>query len=271
MPLQCRLILNGNSNMTRFSSEKSINTKELMATTCNFNLRCTDDRAAINVAQPICRTFVDDQCLTATQRRDLADGVAGVDDFWAAVDANPYWQQPGQSPLNRCILAALSVRDILHDAGRADAQVLISGVDLRQLDGDNFSLTVGHPSAPRLNGFLNAHMTVRLGDFIIDPTSGQTSRFWNCVPRASAFLICNGGIETIEIAPTSSVRVLALHHYEERGRRYQVGYFRLPRSVRLRARNWRNSPDARPERRRPIVAAARTIRHARLTKGHEAA
>ena len=220
---------------------------------------------------PLCRSFVDDENLSDTQRNDLAVGLAAMNDVWAAIDAGPPPQRPSEYPLYRCIFSALVLRDHLHDTGRTDAQVEVSGIDLRQIaGGEEYSITVGSPSAPCLQGLWNAHMTVRLGDFLLDPTSGQTKRPWNCAPWASAFLIGNAGVKTIEIEPNLPVKVTTLHRYQEKDRLFQVAYFRLTRSVRLRTCNWQKSADARSEKRRALVAAARAIRLARITKGEGA-
>src|SRR5690606_22118166 len=128
---------------------------------------------------------------------------------WQAVEANQnWWDGQGFRPVvNCCVLGALAVRDILHGMGRTDAVVLKSGLHIQRFEGgkpDN-SVTIGDPSAPRLPGLVNAHMVVRLGNLIIDPTLGQVRRWWNDLPRSAVIKIETGSGRRLQLTGISTV------------------------------------------------------------------
>jgi hypothetical protein len=82
--------------------------------------------------------------------------------------------------MRRCILAALSVRDILRRSDRPDATVAKFGLLLRRFSSDPMrEVATGDNTAPLLPNASNAHMIVRLGNVILDPTFGQFKRDWN--------------------------------------------------------------------------------------------
>lgn len=212
-----------------------------------------------------CVAFVDPNRLTPTQVAALEYGMAAILAFWATVASHPFWRTSSEWPINRCILVALCVRDMLHTAGRTDAEFVRSGFQLRQLTGElPYQLTTGSPSARRIRNGWNAHAVVKLGDILLDPTHGQTCRLWNHSPHAAALLISPPEKETIEIEPGCRANVTTMHRYWAKGTHYQMAYFKLPHCVDLRTRNWRNLRDARPERRRSLVHAANATFLARL-------
>jgi hypothetical protein len=215
-------------------------------------------------AEMITRTaFMNIDELSQDQLADLRAGTAAVDALWAAICDTPFWHNEAQWPLRRCILMALCLQDILHKCGRPDARLFRSGLDIRQGSGDfPRMLMIGDPTAPRLEGMWNAHMAVRLGDFLLDPSFGQTKRFWNRSPHCAAFLAAAPAGHMLEIEPGKRTPSLVLHRYSADGHAFQVSYFKLSRKVDLRTRNWRNAPDARPERRSMLVHKAVTIHQA---------
>lgn len=201
--------------------------------------------------------------LSAAQIADLQTGRAVVEAFWLAVAADPF---PGIPVLNRCILAALCVRDILHAIGR-DALVFRTGLEvLRLTNSQDRSLMIGDPSSPKLAGQWNAHMTVRFGNILLDPTHGQTKRDWNDAPRAAAFSFASGEGRSVCIKPGFHVQASAFHCYSANDARFRVTYFKLPVSVDLRTRKWRDCGDAQPERRRALVKSAAEIFFDRRTE-----
>lgn len=220
-------------------------------------------RTAENVT---CTAFMDTSALSLDQLADLRTGIAAVEALWAAIHDTPFWHSEAQWPLRRCILMALCLQDILHKCGRPDARLLRSGLDVRQPSGDfQHVLTVGDPAAPRLEGMLNAHMSVRLGDLLFDPSFGQTKRFWNRSPHCAAFLAAAPTGHLLDLEPGKLTPSLVQHRYSADGHAFQISYFKLSRKVDLRTRDWRtNSPDARPERRSMLVHKAVAIHQERL-------
>jgi hypothetical protein len=214
-----------------------------------------------------CTAFMNNEALPQKQLADLRAGSAAVEALWATIYDTPFWLTNGQWPLVRCILMALCLRDILHKCGRPDARLFRSGLDVRQVGGDfPRVLTIGDPTAAKLEGKWNAHMTVRLGDFLFDPSFGQTKRFWNSSPHCAAFLAAAPTGHTIDIAPGKHAPSLVMHRFSEHGHDFQVSYFKLTHKVDLRTRKWRSSPDARPERRRLLVHKAVAIYQAQFAE-----
>ncbi|MFS2324077.1 hypothetical protein U2P60_01335 [Brucella sp. H1_1004] len=108
---------------------------------------------------------------------------------------------------NCCILGALAVRDILHCMGRTDATVIKSRLHIEVIKGDlPFAVTIGSPYAPSLPGQWNAHMAVKVGDLIIDPTIGQAKCFWNNLPQSVVFRDNMGAGERVRLTENCSVR-----------------------------------------------------------------
>lgn len=209
------------------------------------------------MAPVTCLRLINPAHLSAIQHADVAEGVSAMEAFWAAVQADPFWLSTEQSPVHRCILAALAVRDILHSCGREDAVVSRCGLEGRRVSGQpHYSVGIGLPSAPKLQTMWNAHLIVRLGDILIDPSHGQTKRAWNQSPQAVAVLSDLGPKKTITVDAGCDVQVHALHHYPMGGSQYRVAYFKLPRSVDVATRKWRDAPDASHSRRSPLVRAA---------------
>lgn len=224
-------------------------------------------------AEKIISTAFITDALSATQRADLNDGLAAMEAFWSAVQSDPQWHSESEWPLYRCIFSAFSLRDILHGSGRPDAVSVRSGLDVRRLTGDfPRILTIGDPSSPRIKRKWNAHLTVRLGDILLDPSFGQTKRPWNHSPHCAAFLVGAPDGHVVDVSDGIEARSTTLHRYAQDGHDYQISYFELPRTVDLRTRKWRTAPDARPKRRQALVRKAISIRLAQIAEaGREAA
>lgn len=202
-----------------------------------------------------CAEMLDRNKLTPRQQDDLAQGTAAISAFWAAAEDDPFWRDPSQWPSGRCILVALCVRDILRAAGRADAAEYRSGMEVRVISGKlPYSLAIGAVDAPYIPNAWNAHMTVRLGDIILDPTHGQTKRHWNASPYAAAFLFSKTSVQRLAIDQASHVRPTAIHHHWHDASCFQTAYFDLSGKADVRTRAWRTTPDAAPARREKLVA-----------------
>ncbi|RUM99474.1 hypothetical protein EET67_00760 [Pseudaminobacter arsenicus] len=198
---------------------------------------------------------------------DLNDGLAAMEAFGSAIRAEPQLHSEDEWPLYRCIFSAFSLRDILHRSGRPDAVAVRSGLDVRRLTGDfPHILTIGDPASPRIKGKWPAHLAVQLGDILLDPSFGQTKRPWNHSPHCAAFLIGAPDGHMVDISTDCEAPSTTLHQYSQSGHDYQIAYFKLPRTIDLRTRKWRNAPDARPKRRQALVRKAIAIRLAQIAE-----
>ncbi|MGE0768549.1 MAG: hypothetical protein AB7L90_19020 [Hyphomicrobiaceae bacterium] len=217
--------------------------------------------------------FLNTAALSAKQRADLNDGLARMEAFGSAIQADPSLHSESEWPFNRCIYSAFSLRDILHRTGRPDAVLVRSGLDVRRTSGEfPRILTIGDPSSPRIKRKWNAHLTVRLGDILLDPSFGQTKRPWNHSPHCAAFLVGAPHGHVVNVSDGTEARTTTLHRYSHDGHDYQISYFELLRAVDLRTRKWRNAPDARPKRRQALVRKAVAIHLAQIAEsGREAA
>lgn len=205
--------------------------------------------------------FISIDQLSACQRVDLKDGLAAMDAFGKAVQAEPRFHSREQQPLYRCILSALTVRDILHRSGRGEAYAMKSGLDVRQTDDRCRILTIGDPRSPKIKGMIPAHFVVRLGDILLDPSFGQLRRPWNGLPHCAAFLAGSSEGHTFNIGDGSyEARATTLHRYIDEVREIQIAYFDLPPTMDIRTRHWRSAPDARPARRESLIVSAAAIR-----------
>lgn len=205
---------------------------------------------------PVCVPMVSPASLTETQARDMKLGVAVIDAFWAAVEADARFSTEHESPLLRCILAALCVRDILRQIGRPDATIAKFGLLVRRTTGNPIrELVIGTPKAPVIPNGWNAHMVARLGDVVLDPSFGQTRRDWNSSPLATA-CIADSSQDHRDASKRLGYKVQAHYRYTHGVARYEVAYVKLHRRVDARTRDWREAPDANATRRQPLVTAA---------------
>lgn len=216
--------------------------------------------ASIDYRNLKCAEMLDRNKLTPRQQGDLAQGTAAISALWAAAEDDPFWRDPSQWPSGRCILVALCVRDILRAAGRGDATEYRTGMEVRLISGNlPYSLAIGEPNAPYIPNGWNAHMTVRIGDILLDPTHGQTKRHWNNSPYAAAFLFANTFEHRLDINKDMFVRPSAIHYHWYNANRFRTAYFNLSGKADIRTRAWRSAPDALPARREKLVAKALEI------------
>lgn len=205
-----------------------------------------------------CAPFLDVEQLSPTQRADLAIGTAATEAVWKAVQADPFWVRNGEWPMRRCIFTALTVRDTLHAVGRTDAIVTPVGMKLVQTLGTKKVnvITIGCPGSPIRHNCWPAHMVVRLGDIVLDPTCGQTQRFWNAAPDAAALMFEPKSGRKVELEDWGKANVRAQHCYGHAEFDYCVTYFELTRSIARRIGYWVNTGDANPWRRKSLVQSS---------------
>lgn len=205
-----------------------------------------------------CVACVDHDALSPSQRTDVQLGQKVVEAYWKAVQAYQLWCTPEQWPMFRCVRSALAVRDIFHAVGRKDALVTPVGVKLvrmsagHELDG----LLLGDPKAPVLHNKWNAHMVVRLGSVIFDPSHGQMQRSWNAAPDTLAIACTGKRTQKVSLYEMGKANIVTDYSYSHGGSDFHLTYFKLTRSVAERTRDWNDSPDARLQRRQPVVQAA---------------
>ncbi|WP_245497714.1 MULTISPECIES: hypothetical protein [Rhizobium] len=205
-----------------------------------------------------CAPCVDYETLSPSQHEDLQLGKNVVEAYWKAVQSYPLLCAPHQWPMVRCILSALTVRDIFHAVGRTDAFVTPVGVKMvRMHAGHELNVMVlGDPGAPVKHNMWNAHMVVQAGNIIFDPTHGQMQRPWNAAPDTLAVARASERASKVSLQEMGKANVVADYRYSRYGYDFIVTYFKLTRSVVERTRDWRDRPDARPQRRQPVVHTA---------------
>lgn len=202
-----------------------------------------------------CKPHVNEDTLSESEANDLKCGITAVEAVWRSIQSDPHWLACW--PMNRCILVALMVRDTLRGLGRSDAKVLAVGSQHLQFFGGKLlnSMTTGCPSARKIRGLWNAHMVVRIGDIVLDPSCGQTQRFWNAAPDAAALLI-QSGLKEVSLFEFGEANAVARFRYRHAEFDYEVNYFDLTRAVAKRTTGWEKTQDARPTRRARVVQAA---------------
>lgn len=205
------------------------------------------------------RIFADQSHLTPTQAVDLDIAWRACAAFWNAALRHDY-KTEHLRPHGRCIYSALAVLDILKGMGRDDASVQKVGLDVRQLRSDGSvvrGLGIGHPRYAPVSSRpgWNAHLTVRVGDLLIDPSVAQAQRSWNDLPHYCILAVGTNRLETIDICG-EPVQVKASWAYQLDGDTIQLTYHDLLRAQDIATRGFRKVPDAKPEARADIVAIA---------------
>lgn len=206
-----------------------------------------------SVMEDVTDVFIDG-AVNQAQSADLNLSKAVIDAFWGAVARDAQWGTTMLHPLECCVLSALAIRDIILKIGRRDAVVMRTGLSVRLLSGRDipYALTIGSPQSWMIAKAMNAHMVVRVGDLLIDPTIGQAKRDWNELPRSAIFKMGAFAGESLDVVGTDA-RVTTRHRYWRGDCQYQVAYFKLPYRADRMSRNWRSSPDAADDRRRRLV------------------
>jgi len=197
--------------------------------------------------------------LNQKQASDCQIALSALAAFWQVVEINKGgWSSRTQLPVIQCcILSALTVRDILHGMGRRDAAVCKSGLQVEVVEGSlPYAVTIGSPLAAEIADQWNAHMVVKLGDLVIDPTIGQARRAWNNLPQSAVFRdgMCAG--RRVQLAENHSAPVTTRHIYNDGNRKIRVSYFKLPKRVEQMICGWQDVPDADYERRARFVEDA---------------
>lgn len=202
--------------------------------------------------------YMSEEELSEDRRQDLHDCMNVAAALHEEIRADPFVSRRDQPPIERCIFMALAALDILHGIGRTDAVARRSGLAVHGLLGDELArLVIGDPKAPALPKKINMHATVSLGEIRLDPSLGQTRRWWNHLPDFAAFLMRPSDVHTLDLGNGLVASTTTVCQWSEADdRHYRVAYFKLPRPVDLATRNWRSAPDALPELRASLVAGA---------------
>ena len=211
--------------------------------------------------------FSNPETVTDVQREDLEQGCSAMSAFWAAAEADAFWRDMAQWPINRCILVALCVRDILRAVGRTEAEEFRTGLEVRKISEAPRSIGIGMPNAAIIENGWNAHMTVRLGDILLDPTHGQTKREWNYSPYTAAFVVNGNPQQRLKISQGFDAYPTVVNYHWSNGCHFRVAYFQLNQAVDRRTRRWKTAPDARPDRRTRLVADAVAIYKSATQRG----
>lgn len=98
-----------------------------------------------------------------------------------------------------------------------------------------------------------AHMTVKLGKYLIDPVAGQFKRSWNDLSRSLILKAENDPGVRLGLPGGETTSVYTWASWEPDGRDHQLSYFKLTHEIHKRTRDWRTAPDADPGRRKRIV------------------
>ena len=146
-----------------------------------------------------------------------------------------------------CILAALTVRDLLLAAGQR-ARVRPCRVQILRRDPEGtptHELVIGDPDDTHASGHWNGHMIVETGELAIDPTLGQARRpQWPDLPLMLALptLSSRGGVDDAD--PPGDAPIT---HLRSADRDVEVRWWPLD------DKSWTGAPDARAQRRRKAV------------------
>lgn len=211
-------------------------------------------------------SYIDESRLSESQLADLQHGMAAAAAFWRSALIDPTYEQPHLRPHGRCIYAAMSVLDVLRATGRPDARVMKTGLDIRMVPADPSILkrvmTVGHPDTPFSPHSWSAHLIVRLGDILIDPSFAQTRRDWNNSPHYAAFLAGAPAGHIVDFPGDLQMKSTTVHVQHDADRSIRTAYFQLSHKVNARTRGWQKNGEAKPIKRREIVDRAISIFYA---------
>jgi hypothetical protein len=180
---------------------------------------------------------------------DYVNALYAVDLLWQA-------SKTVRQPIERfCILAGLTLVDILHGMGATDARPLMCGNEVSRPEG--LSVTCGRPGASEIEDHVNAHLVVMLGDVIVDPLLVQAQRWWNDCPRSAILPVLTeaDGRSARWESETKLFKTRRIAHATTAAG-CSISYFELPKKVARKAADWQSTPDTRCERREPMVREA---------------
>ncbi|WP_117196496.1 hypothetical protein [Rhizobium terrae] len=207
----------------------------------------------------IIKAYVSLAACSNEDEKILGEALNACRAFWLAAQALPNYQIEQARPHNRCIYAALAVRDILNKRGIVAAEVYTCGLQIRLFDPNTGQtlkgIAVGNPEGLAGPKHWNAHLVVRAGDFLFDPTLVQASRPWNDLPHVGAFRF--GAPEWHHVtmsagtAKTSAVTVTPVANEQ-----LEIAYFELPSEPGFEKRSYRTSSNSGVKQRRDVVSAA---------------
>lgn len=175
----------------------------------------------------------------------------------AAIDTGT-WSRREFLSLGHCILACCALKDVLQALGRCDAILHRCGLNVTAHRAGKLAHweTIGHPEVVPVTHLWNAHMTVRVGNLLVDPTFGQIQTPWRDVPTYAVFDFQQRSRERFVLAGAGKVHLVASAQWWQNGRTYSSRHFCLPRKVDRATKRWQHRPDAQPARRAAMVARA---------------
>lgn len=198
--------------------------------------------------------FVRPHELTEQEMRDVRFGMTVSAVQWRAAEETRTFGLEEVRLRGCCLLAAPALVDSFRKLGRDDVSIHRCGINLTTWRGTQLlsSTTVGHPAALGTSHLWNAHATVRLGARLLwDPTIGQMLQPGDD-PLHFAVFMCEQAT-TLHLHDYGDVDVIASSSWQSGDHRHEVRYFRLPREVDIATREWRQRPDAQPQRREALV------------------
>jgi hypothetical protein len=185
--------------------------------------------------------------------------------LWAAWMKHPVSMVPMLRLHNRCVFATIVCAEVARRLGYEQATPLKFGVNVfGQCGLLRRQMVIGAPCAPVMQGMINAHAVLGIGDVIVDPTMAQKKRPWNDMPHIGAVVVDAPSDTTVEIVPGCTVSVVARANMTSPRSTVEISYFKLPRSVERATRHWLNTRDVRRPDFEEIVRAATAIAAMRL-------
>lgn len=194
-----------------------------------------------------------------SEKKVVKEGLDACRAFWLAAQNLPNYEIEQARPHSRCIYAALAVRDILNRRGVVRAEVYTCGLYVQLVDPRSGSpkstITIGNPAGYSSQQWWNAHLVVRAGRFLFDPTLKQVSRPWNRLPHIGCFdseapdwhsVYMNAGV-----AKSTAVASCLLNDH-----RLEIAYFDIPNVAGFEARSYKTSSNSGARQRRDVVAEA---------------
>lgn len=200
--------------------------------------------------------------LSEQAKEQLDVGLEACHAFWLASRNNSRYEPEENKPYKRCIFAALAVCDIVNSRSAFQAEVHISGLQVRLLDRltghSKRVLAIGHPSGPSGPMDWNAHLVVKIGKLLLDPTLGQASRDWNRLPHIGVFSLNAPAWHCLDIdgvrAKSTSVAITSITMDL-----LEIAYFKIPLADGFERRPYKMSSNSNRERREIVMAATRLL------------
>ncbi len=205
------------------------------------------------------KAYVRLAALTEEDGKTLEEGLNACRAFWLAAQLLPNYEIEQARPHNRCIYAALAVRDILNKRGVVAAEVYTCGLQIQLLDQHTGKtkkgIVIGNPEGLSGPKHWNAHLVVRAGNFLFDPTMAQASRPWNDLPHIGGFKFGAPDWHQVRMdAGTAKTTAIALTPIAND--QLEIAYFEIPQKTGFETRSYKTSSNSGAKQRRDVVSAA---------------